>query len=187
MSGHRYIMFAILINIDKRQTKLVYDFDSTDWDDFKKMLEEQCNRQLKEKMTVDQKAEELQKIYSKVCVGKIARKEIPERHNNDWWNEDLKRCKSAVQAAKRKWQVSRRPDDLSALKMARRAFKRTIKLSKEKHIQVVANSTITKSPWYRAWAVVTNKNKCIIKNNVQKDDGSFAESEEEANEYLVHN
>lgn len=132
-------------------------------------------------MTLEERANEMQKICRKTCMKKIARKEVPQNYGSDWWNEDLTRAKRAVQRARRRWQTTRTEEDKTILVDLRRAFKRTIKTSKEKHIQNITDAAIDDSPWHRAWAFVTRKRKGIIKKNVKKDDGAYTETEDEAN------
>lgn len=138
--------------VKEKPNRTVYDFEATDWEAFKASFERLCRERIAPGMTPDEKAVELQNICRKVCVNKIARREVIGNSNNDWWNEDLRRCKSAVQRARRRWQVSRSEQDRNVLSCSdsRRCFKKTVKISKEKHIMDITTSAINDTPWYRA-------------------------------------
>lgn len=117
---------------------MVYDFESTEWEAFKTVLKRECDIRLAMGMTLEERANEMQKICRKTCVKKIACKEIPQ----NWWNEDPTQAKRAVQCARRRLQITRIEEDKKTLVDLRRVFKTTIKISKEKHIQNITDSAI---------------------------------------------
>lgn len=115
LSGHRHMEYNIVANREQASPRMIYEFQSTNWEVFKGVLKRECERRLLHQLTVDERAEELQKIFRKACEKHIARRKILQNRHNDWWNEDCTRSKHAVQVARRRWQASRNEDDKNAL------------------------------------------------------------------------
>lgn len=140
-------------------------------------------------------AEDLAEAFQVACVNACMfsmphRKPVPNNNKTAWWNNDLSRRRSEVRKARKRFQEER--DSVSraqlryAFKELRRQYKDEILEARKISFRNFCSQQSAADPWSLVYKILAKKKKSNVNlQTIQREDGSWTESEKETMEALL--
>ena len=122
-----------------------YILSKADWGIWKECTEEKFKAWNEANIqwdSVDQMADSFMDVYTECLVKAVPKKEIKSQHRRKkppWWNEDVARARSALNAAKKTYKRRRTPNNFECLKEKECELEKVSVLAKESWTEVVCD------------------------------------------------